>query len=137
MPKIDFHILQTTSSQQAWLFTCQLIEKNYTAQQRIYIHTSSKEDAERFDALLWTYKDDSFIPHQLHDPNSLTPVQIGYSPNVPAYPLLINLSKEPPPSYQSSQHLIEIVFSDPTVQQLARERYKQYRDQGYEITTHK
>jgi len=29
------------------------------------------------------------------------------------------------------------VFCHPTMQQLARERYKQYRDQGRDITTYK
>jgi DNA polymerase-3 subunit chi len=47
----------------------------------------------------------------------------------------MNLSRDIPAFYSQFKHVIEIVFPDPVVQQLARTRYKQYRDQGHEINT--
>ena len=59
--KIDFYILETTSSQQSSFFACQLLEKLYGEQQApIFVYTNTREEAQRFDALLWTYRDDSF-----------------------------------------------------------------------------
>jgi len=137
--KIDFYVLDTTNRQKSHFFACRLLEKLYTEQQKtIFIQTNAREDADRFDALLWTYRDDGFLPHNLatasEDNNA--PIQIGFGEApAKAYAILLNLSNIIPPFYTQFEHVIEIVFSDPLVQQLARERYKQYRDQGYEINT--
>jgi DNA polymerase-3 subunit chi len=135
--KIDFYILETTSQQQANLFACQLLEKYYAEQNLpILVHTNTKAEAERFDALLWTYRDDSFLPHQLQNAESNAPIQIGFG-QAPSSPpsLLLNFSSQIPTFYQQCKQIIEIVFTDSNVQQLARQRYKQYRDAGYEINT--
>lgn len=137
--KIDFYVLEDTSYQQALIKACQLIETAYGNGQTVYIHVPSQEEAARLDTFLWTFRDDSFIPHQLHDKTDTNPppVQIGHTDSPPIADILINLSKDAPTTYQKFPHLIEIVFSDPSVQQLARDRYRQYREQGCEITTHK
>lgn len=135
--KIDFYILETTSQQQANLFACQCLEKCYAEQNLpIFVHTNTRADAERFDALLWTYRDDSFLPHQLHADGNNAPIQIGFG-ETPAAPLaiLLNLGSQIPAFYQQCQQIIEIVFTDPVMQQCARQRYKQYRDAGCEIKT--
>jgi DNA polymerase-3 subunit chi len=137
--KIDFYILENADKQKSLIFACQLIEKIYT-QHDIYIHLQSKEAAEYFDNLLWCYREDSFLPHQIYDAsdNNPPPIQIGYQANLPQHKAtLINLHQEVPSFYQDFNRLIEIVFSEPTMQQLARERYKQYRDQGHELVTYK
>lgn len=138
--KVDFYILEATSGQKSLFYACQLLEKIYAEQKRVYINTSSKEEAERFDGLLWTYRDDSFLPHNLYNPTDdcPPPIQIGYGETPAAHQeVLLNLCKEIPRFYKQFTHVIEIVFSDPLVQQLARERFKQYRDQGCEINTYK
>lgn len=138
--KIDFYILDQATAQKSLFFACQLIEKAYSLQQKVYIHTSSKEEAERFDQLLWTFRDNSFLPHNLYQPTDEHPpaIQIGYHETPPSHAdLLINLTHAIPAFYQQFKHTIEIVFSDAHVQQLARERYKQYRDQGCELNTFK
>lgn len=138
--KIDFYILESaTTAQKAWLYACQLIEKAHAEQKQVFVHTTSKEDATRIDDLLWTYKEDTFIPHNLYQAadDFPPPIQIGFGENPKQKDTLINLSREIPGFYQQFNHVIEIVFSDPLVQQLARERYKQYRDQGFEINTYK
>lgn len=135
---VDFYVLNENSGQQQSLaFACQLIEKAYLQQQTVYVHTSSAEDAERIDNLLWTFKDDSFIPHALYQANDPSPpaVQIGHGEALVKANILVNLCNKIPAFYQQYPRIIEIVFNDPIVQQLARERYKQYREQQYEINT--
>lgn len=139
--KVDFYILDIESKQRSHLFACQLLEKAYREEKRVYVKVNSKEEAERFDALLWTYREDSFIPHQLYQAEDPSPplIQIGFDSAAPhsQQDLLINLCSDFSSFFQQFPQVIEIVFSDPTVQQLARERYKQYRDLGSDIQTHK
>lgn len=138
--KIDFHILEEASNQRAWHYACQLLEKTQLERRNVFIYMNSPEEAERLDTLLWTYKEDSFIPHHLYNPNEEFPAAIQISNQPPAteqVDLLLNLSRELPGFYNQFSQVIEIVFSDPHVQQLARERFKQYREQGCELNTYK
>lgn len=137
--QVDFYILETGNAQQSLFYACQLIEKAYQDQQKVYIHANSKEEAERLDNLLWTYKEDSFLPHQIYQETDFPPpIQIGTgNPPSDQQDLLINLNHLIPNFYTQFKRVIEIVFADPQVQQLARERFKQYRDQGCLMNTFK
>lgn len=139
MTKIDFYILEDAQEEKSLHFVCQYIEKVYQEHKRIYLHTASYATAEKLDKLLWIFRDDSFLPHQLFDKKNTwnAPIEIGYCESPKQGDLLINLTQAIPVFYQQFNHLIEIVFAEPTVQQLARERYRQYRDLGLELTTHK
>lgn len=137
MQKVDFYILEGTK-QRALLFVCELAQKYYQEKKLIYIHTDSRHTAELLDNLLWTYRDDSFLPHGIDEEKMSFPIQIGFHDIATHHhDLLINLHPDIPNQFQQFNHIIEIVFSDPLVQQLARNRYKQYRDKGIELTTHK
>lgn len=139
MPKVDFYILDA-NGQRSLFFACQLIEKLHAEKRQIYINANTQDEAKRTDDLLWTYREDSFIPHNLYAENETEAprIQIGYDQTPTSHhDTLINLQSDIPGFYPQFQHIIEIVFSDPLVQQLARKRYAQYRDQGCEITTYK
>lgn len=138
--KIDFYVLDVSEGQRALLFACKLIEQAHLQQQSVYVHMQSKQEAERLDKLLWTYKEDSFIPHHLSDAavTKAAPIQIGFAKALPAkQEVLLNFSSEVPAFYAQFGQVVEIVFSDPIVQQLARERFKFYRSNSCDITTHK
>lgn len=137
--KVEFYILEA-NQHKSLHFSCQLLEKMYQEEKRTYVHFNSREEADRLDGLLWTYREDSFLPHQLYDEANDCPplIQLGFS-DTPISPgeVLLNLSEKFPIFYQRFNHVIEIVFTNPVVQQLARERYRQYREEGCEIITHK
>jgi len=60
------------------------------------------------------------------------PVQIGCDEAPPSHrEWLLNLSCTMPPIYSSCQHLVELVFAHPDAKNLARQRYRHYRDQGH------
>ena len=63
-PNVDFYVLNSLAKEGAYRFLCRLVDKAYPLQKQIYIHTSSHEEAQRIDELLWTFRDTSFIPHQ-------------------------------------------------------------------------
>lgn len=138
-PAIDFYILEKANKAQALIFTCKLIEKAYEQQKKIHLHTSSRQEAENIDSLLWTYREDSFLPHAImQENNELAAIQIGFDGQAPEQSdLMINLHTEVPNFYSTFNRVIEIVFNDVTVQQLARERFRHYRNAGCPIQTHK
>ena len=165
---IEFYILENANERQAMLFVCDLVEKLYEANesalrdacyarssepvlslskertdsskllQKTSIHVVSLEKAELLDSLLWTFRDISFLPHQIHSASENTSeIEIGFGEFSFIDDVLINISDQMPPINKQYKRIIEIVFSDPLMQQLARERYKQYRQNGYELITHK
>ena len=122
---ITFYILEDVDTTRANLFLCDLIEKKYAPDKHIYIHTATEQEAKTLDELLWTHRVHSFIPHHISGDNSIrsSPIEIGFQ----AIPE--NLSK--------FNEIIEFVPSDSEKQAQARERYKYYRQKGFNITTHK
>jgi DNA polymerase-3 subunit chi len=140
---VDFFVLDAAKHQQALLYACKLVEQAHQDKQSIYIHMNNAEEAERFDALLWTYREDSFLPHTIFKADNINPppIQIGFGelnlPEAATQGLLLNFAHAVPAFYTKFNRVAEIVFTDPVVQQLARERFKQYRNNGCEITTHK
>lgn len=137
--KIDFYILTTTSKEQSQLFAAELVAKLYKNYANpIYLYTETEAEADYFDTLLWTYQNDSFLPHAIFTTtnNIPAPILIGTLPPPASHQaILFNFHQTIPDFYQASQHVIEIVFDHPSVQQLARQRYKQYRDNGHNINT--
>lgn len=134
--KVDFHILGVPSGLKGWHQACAIVEQAYKPGQKLLIQTNSREEAEKWDDLLWAYKEDSFLPHGIQDADS--PIQISYNqPPQTRGGVLINVSDNVPTGYQSFEQVIEIVFADPDKQQLARHRFKEYRDTGCELQTYK
>ena len=62
-----------------------LLEKSLERGWNVVVETSSQERAEALDYLLWTYRDDSFLPHSLAggDSDALQPVLITTRPHNP------------------------------------------------------
>lgn len=139
MPRIDFYLLNSANDETRLHFVCRLVEKAYRQKHRIYIHTENETHAHTLDELLWTYRDDSFLPHHLSGdgPNPPPPIQIGYQ----AAPqkqndILINLNSEVPDFYRQFSRVLELVAADPLSKAKARDHYKLYREAGFKIHTH-
>ncbi|MHB1949059.1 MAG: DNA polymerase III subunit chi [Gammaproteobacteria bacterium] len=140
MPKIDFYILSEGNAKTRFLLTCRLIEKAYKNRHRVYIHTQTEADAHLLDEMLWTYRDESFLPHNLYGegPDPAPPIQIGFNTTPDKHrDILINLSFQVPAFFEQFNRILEIVANDPEAQAISRENYRAYRTQGYDITTHK
>ena len=91
------------------------------------------------DELLWTYKDTSFVPHRLADEAGLmdTPLCIGWDEPKPENgDALINLVQAMPLHAASFNRVIEIVPARESERESARARFRQYRDQGYDLHHH-
>lgn len=62
-----------------------LVEKSLERGWKVVVETASEERARELDALLWTYRDDAFLPHSLAggDADHLQPVLITTRPHNP------------------------------------------------------
>ena len=73
MTRIDFY--QTSGDEHA--FACRLIDLVYRKGHRIYVHTATEEQAKILNEQLWTFKEDSYVPHSLHSEAIDVPIKIG------------------------------------------------------------
>jgi len=136
--RADFYILQKGELDAKWLLACQVAEKAFNNGLKIVIHTKDKADAQHLDDLLWSFKDTSFVPHSLiEEDNNNAPILIGQDPVDNNFDALINVSDADLENLSEYSRIFEIVANDATSQQLARERFKAYRAQNFELHTHK
>ncbi len=140
MPKIDFYLLPEAQPNAHLQFACRITEKAYKQKHRIYLHTETEAEAHQLDELLWTYRDDSFLPHNLYGdgPEPAPPIQVGFQSTPEKHrDILINLSHQVPAFHTQFARILEIVAHIPAAQEFARERYRFYRTHNFTINTHK
>lgn len=145
MTRIDFYIIENGSEEATDTFICRLTEKAWSQDNSVYIHTSDEQIGIKYDELLWSFNESSFVPHRLNavdntDINSEKSVLIGHSTTADVsshHDVLINLNHEAPSFFSQFERVAEIIPTDETSKIKGRERYQFYRDRGYALETHK
>lgn len=140
MTKIDFYILPATSSEGRWDFVCRLVEKAVRLQHKVLVSVDTSTEAETLDNLLWTFKPESFIPHQCVPSSTDAKAGVEITCDLTSPPdmtqdqgLLINLSQKVPAYFSRFERLSEIVIQQPDVLKNTRDHYSFYRERGYPI----
>ena len=136
MTRIDFYILEESSRQDRYVLSCRIIEKAWKSRHRVMVQTASEEEARHLDRLLWTFRDQSFVPHALLPvaDAETTPVIIGWNSDAgEERDLLVNLSDEIPAYFSRFDRVIEPVDNDAGRRAISREHYRFYRDRGYPL----
>jgi DNA polymerase-3 subunit chi len=134
MTRIDFY----THAENRLQTACRLSAKAVKQGLRVMILTPDIETSRQLDEMLWRYPPTGFIPHcHASDPVAeVPPVIIAEAGEaLPHDEVLLNLKNDSPPFFSRFQRLVEIVDKDG--EKDARERYRFYRDRGYEIHHHK
>lgn len=137
--RIDFYLLTSDAEDARWLLACRLLEKAYRQGHRVFVYCANITDAEHLDELLWTFKEDSFVPHHLQGegPEPPPPIQIGYTNEPRGFDdILLNLAETIPPFYTRFQRVIEIVAAEDSAKALSREHFRHYRKMGSEPLIH-
>lgn len=137
MTRVDFYILQDQNPPEK--FACAITGKIFRQGLKIHVHTDSREAAAALDDYMWTYRDISFLPHQLADNSEQaeTPITIGWNGTAPGNDgVLVNLGVEIPEFAADFARIIEIVAAYDPLRSQARNRYRQYRERGYEMHNH-
>jgi DNA polymerase III subunit chi len=140
MQRVDFYILESADARERLKFACRVIDKAFEAEQRVLVCLDTEADAAAFDDLLWTFAQDSFVPHEILGTESdwdETPVLICAN-RQPAVPpdVVVNLGCVVPAAAQSADAVIEVIDAEATRRQHGRTRWRQYKDQGIEPTMH-
>jgi len=140
MTQVDFHILQETSVEARWLYVCRFIEKVERLGHSILVIVNTIEEAQELDDLLWSFKPESFIPHQILGSDEEAKVEITFLANAADtsahHDVLINLGNQIPDYFSRFARVAEIVIQEPKILENTREHYKFYKQRGYPITQH-
>lgn len=118
---------------------CRIAAKAYARGNRLLVLCPDAETAARFDRMLWVSPATAFVPHcASNDPlAAVTPIVIDHTAAEPAIDqVLLNLRPEWPPFFGRFERLVEIVSLDEEDKAQARNRFRFYRDRGYELRNH-
>ena len=140
MPRIDFYVLPDQRDNGRALLACRLADKAYNLGHTVYLLTASEAQAAVLDDLLWTFRQDSFIPHERYPlaGEESSPVLIGATlPAEVNRQVLINYTDGLPEGFERFERVVELVDSQPEVLAKSRERFRQYREKGLTPETHK
>ena len=132
MTRIDFYQLDPARHHFDQV-VCQLCQKAYENKQHTLLLTENEQQSEILDKRLWTFSDDSFIPHDAGEVDGLvTPILIHNNPQPGTdRQLLINLSAEVPAYFARFERVIELVTEENKAR--AREHYSYYNERGYPL----
>ncbi len=138
MTRIDFYVLPSHDPHTRRVMACKLVEKAYRQGHTVYLKTDTEEESRVFDDLLWTFRQGSFVPHEMAGPSTPeAPVIIGHLPAPEAMrDVMVNLCQEVPQGYTSFERLAELVDQDESIRSAGRRRYRHYQAEGHSIQTH-
>lgn len=136
--KVDFYLVANQGTDPQGQFACRLLEKAYKRHHRVYVHCIDQQHCHRFDDLLWTFKDESFIPHHIlgEGPTPPPPIQLGYEAALPHRDIVLSLQNAIVDFYQQFHRIIEVITDDANDKAQGRERYRYYQQQGATIQFH-
>lgn len=139
MTRIDFYVLPGTETRDRHLTACRLAEKAYRLGHRLYIQTASMHEEALLDDLLWTFRQNSFLPHtRWHGAGDAeSPILLGHAPPPKfLHEVLIHLADPIPDAFDCFTRLVEIINAEETTRQAARRRYRFYKERGLSPVTH-
>src|SRR5581483_8665742 len=112
--RVDFYI--TAAGNARLSLACKLAEKAYLAAHQVLIWHTDAAELEALDEMLWTFRDGSFVPHEVlanpaAEPDA--PVLLSCGP-LPAGELdvIINLAAQVPEFLPRARRVVEIIDGD-------------------------
>ena len=139
MARADFYLIAKPRFREEPLrLVCELVRKAYAAELWTLVLARDTAQAEALDDLLWDLGEDDYIPHQIagmDDEDDVTPVLIA-TPDVdaPVRALVINLRDAVAPA--GFERVLEVVPADDSAREPLRERWRQYKAAGLEVSKH-
>ncbi|MCE0494079.1 DNA polymerase III subunit chi [Vibrio salinus] len=143
MRNATFYIIaegSTKAERQGLLQYVVFLSQHFSKQgAKIFINSQNKQEAETLAELFWQVPTNLFIAHNLvgEGPRYSTPIEIGYPevrPNINRQ-IVINLSDCNTTFAHRFSEVVDFVPCEEQTKQLARERYKLYRQAGFQLQT--
>lgn len=141
MKQVQFYLLKQvdTDINSVEIQACELAASAWRLGKRVLIVCETEQQALNIDEMLWARDPDSFVPHNLSGEITTypTPIEIAWKGkrNSQRRDLLINLQTELPDFINSFNQIIDFVPLEENAKAQARERYKQYRQLGWQLET--
>ena len=139
MTQVDFYLLKDDTAQSRVRFACRLADKAYRLGHRVFIHTESADQTRQLDELLWTFQQNSFVPHAIYrgGQSNPPPVLLAHNaePDASSH-VLINLAAEVPLFFSRFERVAELINQNADVRTQGRSRYSFYKNRGYPLRTH-
>lgn len=142
MRQVKFYLLSQTGSETLSAheaLACDLAAQAWKLGKRVLIACETEQQALNLDEALWARDPDSFVPHNLSGEVTqyATPIEISWKGkrNAQRRDLLISLQHDLPDFVNSFNQIIDFVPVDEAEKAQARERYKQYRQLGWQLET--
>jgi len=140
MTRVDFYILPDDDEARRQAYLCRLVDKAYRLGHRVWVHVPDAGRAAALDDRMWTFRQDSFLPHERVADGNADPacpvIVAGDGEPDDGREMLVNEHAEVPAFFSRFERVAEIINHDAESRRLGRERYAFYRDRGYELHHH-
>ena len=135
MTRIDFY----STAGNKLLVACQISAKAVRQGMRVMVLAPDEAQLRRLDQLMWTWQPTGFLPHCVL-PSRLaasTPVALARDESHVLHDeVLLNLGTRTPDQFARYQRVAELVGPDDGDRSAGRDRFRFYRERGYEIHHH-
>ena len=133
MLRIEFYVLSSSDAAGRLRAACQLALKAWSAGLPVFVRGADAAQCDELDELLWHFKAERFVPHDLHRDAARSPVTLGVD-EAPGFDqgVLINLGSSLSPHIERFARIIEIVNQQPELLNACRENFRSYRQRGYD-----
>jgi DNA polymerase-3 subunit chi len=136
MTRIEFHF----NAPERLQYACRLLRKANAQRLRMGV-VGSAASLRQLDTALWTFSAVDFLPHSTAadspDIQQASSILLSEDPALCAdRQVLVNLGDEVPLGFERFERLIEIVAVDDHGRMTARQRWKHYTAQGYDLKQH-
>mgnify|MGYP001299784750 FL=1 len=137
--RVDFYVPSSDTPDERYTLACRVTEKAFQSGKQVYLYCQTPDQLTQMDERLWTFSLNSFIPHGLlGETDELVRVILGCDdPSPDVAEIVISMANTPVSTFNLFSRVAEIVGTDDSELQLARNRFKFYRDNGVEPVTHK
>ena len=137
--RVDFYVPSSNTPDGRYTLACRVTEKAFQSGKHVYLYCQTLDQLTQMDERLWAFSSSSFIPHGLlGETDELVRVTLGCDdPSPDVAEIVISMANTPVSTFSLFSRVAEIVGTDDSERQLARNRFKFYRDNGVEPVTHK
>lgn len=146
MQRADLYLLNSPSMPDQIEFCCRLCEKAFPDFERIHIHTHQSIQNEALDTALWSFKADSFLPHDIGQKiegqraQPLAPILIDQEELSAELflktNLLIVLNSDLPANAEKFDRVCILVINHDDEIKKARLRYKDLKQKSVNVLIH-
>lgn len=137
--KVEFYVLSRGGESERIHKACVLAENAWHKGERVWLMAGDNAQADYIDQALWTFRGDSFVPHERLTDTASTdaPVLVALHAQLSQLTpgVVINLASEPVGACDAASRVVEVLAASDEARAQGRTRYRQYRDAGYQLDT--